>query len=335
MNAKPQVLVTGATGFLGGALLACLRDHGWDVIGAGRNIAAGERLKAQGFTFYAADLSRHDAAFDEMAAALAPGCCIAHCAALSSPWGKLADFKAANIQATQNMLELAKVKTASRFVHISTPAVHFEYALQRGLVETSPWSVKPANHYVATKRAGEMLVKEAINADLPAIILRPKALFGPGDTTLLPRVMKLARKGVFPRFGGDVELDLTWIEDACEAARLALAAPRAGGTYFITSGQPLSRDLVFTTLFAASGFSVRQVNVPRPLALGLGSAMEAVSKLLTFSKWEPPLTRYSVGTLAYGQTLDIIAARNDLGYGPKTDVLEKLRLCGQLYRETR
>ena len=134
----------------------------------------------------------------------------------------------------------------------------------------------------------------------------------------------------FPLFGPDCLLDLTWIGDAVDAVLLALQADARcdGRVYHITSGAPLSRQRVLETLFAACGLEVRLRPMPLSLALALGSALEGISRLATMGRWEPPLTRYSVGALAYGQTLDISAARRDLGYAPLTDILSRLQACG-------
>ncbi len=322
------VLVTGATGFLGGAVARHLQAQGWKVLTTGRNAAAGAVLKQAGIEFTACDLA-HDAV--TLGKLIMSSTHVVHCAALSSPWGKLSDFQAANVVATSNVLAACQAAKIQRLIAISTPSVSFAYGPQRGLREDTPWTAPPANHYIATKREAELAV---LAAGLPVIVLRPKALFGPGDTTLIPRVLKVAAGGRFPLFGEDCLLDLTWINDAVAAVELALTAPPScvGNVYQITSGQPLSRRLVLETLFAACGLTVSFRPLSLPFALRLGSTMEWLSRLVTLGNWEPPLTRYSVGALGFGQTLDISAARHDLHYAPQTDLLARLRECGQAWR---
>jgi nucleoside-diphosphate-sugar epimerase len=322
------ILVTGATGFLGGALVRSLHLAGRNVLATGRNAAAGRTLEDAGIAFTACDLAKD---IDTLAKLATRSTYVVHCAALSSPWGKFADFHAANIVATNHVLAACKEAKIDRLIAISTPSVSFAFAPQRDLREDAPWLEPAANHYIATKRLAERAV---LTSGIPSIVLRPKALFGPGDTTLIPRVLKVAARGRFPLFGEDCLLDLTWINDAVAAIELSLTASASslGKVYQITSGQPLSRRLVLETLFAACGLTVTLRPLPLSFALGLGSALEWISRLATLSNWEPPLTRYSVGALGYGQTLDISAARNDLLYAPQTDILARLQDCGHAWR---
>jgi len=329
MREKPIVLVTGATGFLGGAVARRLFAEGWRVRATGRQERAGAALAAEGIPFTSCDLAESP----DLLAKLTAGCIhVVHCAALSSPWGRRRDFQQANVIATRNVIAACQAAGVQRLVAISSPSVSFIYGSQLNIGEDAPWVDPAANHYIATKRIAERAV---LTAGLPCVVLRPKALFGPGDTTLIPRVLKVAARGRFPLFGPDCLLDLTWIGDAVDAVLLALQADDRchGKVYHITSGAPLSRQQVLKTLFAACGLQVRLRRMPLPAALALGSALEGISRLTTMGGWEPPLTRYSVGALGYGQTLDISAARRDLGYAPLTDIPARLQECGLAWRK--
>jgi nucleoside-diphosphate-sugar epimerase len=329
---RPTVLITGATGFLGGALARRLQAEGWQVLATGRNAEAGAALEQAGMAFTQCDLAQD---FTSVTHLVEQCSHVVHCAALSSPWGRRRAFQQANVVATENVLRACRAAQVTRLVAISSPSVTFAYEAQRALQENAPWPEPAANGYIATKRLAELAVLAAAAAGLPAVVLRPKAMIGPGDTTLIPRVLKVATRGRFPLFGQeDVPLDLTWIGDAVEAVKLSLHAGPVvhGRVYHITSGQPLSRRLVLETLFQACGLKVDLRPLPIKFALGLGSALEAISRLATLGNWEPPLTKYSVGALGFGQTLDISAAQKDLGYAPRTDLLAKLRACGEAWR---
>lgn len=328
-----RILITGATGFLGGAVASALQEQGARVVAAGRDIRKGGDLARQGLNFLPCDLAT-DAA--DVAQMIAHCDAVVHCAALSAPWGRRQDFIAANVTATRHVVEACIRGGVKRLVHISSPSVAFDFKEQSALREDAPWSASPANDYIATKREAESLVLHAAAQGLDAIVLRPKALFGPGDTTLLPRVVRVARRGSFPLLGdGDPMMDLTWIGDAVQAAQLALSASSShrGKVFSITSGDPQPRSAVLPTLLEACGLPVRFRRVGLGKALAIATLLELASRGLTLGRWEPPLTRYSVGALGYGQTLDISAARDCLGYAPKTDVLALLAQTGREWRQ--
>jgi nucleoside-diphosphate-sugar epimerase len=327
-----RILVTGATGFLGGAVARRLQHEGISVLATGRNAKAGAALEREGIAFRACDLATDPEAVQH----LAEGCdAVVHSAALTSPWGTRREFQAANVTAVRHIIEACVKVGVTRLVHISSPSVFFDFKDQPSLKEDAPWAYPPANLYIETKREAEALVLQAVAGGLDAIMLRPKALFGPGDSALLPRVVRVARRGFFPLFGeGDPLMDLTWIGDAAEAVRLALRAPAScrGKVYHITSGDPQPRNAVLSSMLEGCGLTVRFRRIPLNRALAVASVMEFVSRVFTLSRWEPLATRYSVGVLGFPQTLDISAARADLGYAPDTKVIPALRECGLQWR---
>ncbi|MCE9609102.1 MAG: NAD(P)-dependent oxidoreductase [Chthoniobacter sp.] len=330
-----RVLVTGATGFLGGAVARDLHQRGVKVLATGRNPAAGETLRRNGIEFQPCDLASDAVALRRMLESCSS---VVHCAALSAPWGRPEAFSAANHVATQNVLAACdETGTVARIVHISSPSVAFEFKAQCALTECAPWNAPPANAYIASKRLAEKCALAAAGRGQNVIVLRPKALFGPGDTALLPRVVRVAQRSRFPLFGeGDPLMDLTWIGDAVTAVRLALDAPpeRRGQIFNITSGDPQPRSRVLGTMLEACGLPVRFRRVPLGRALKIAAALEWISRTCTGGRWEPPVTRYSAGALGFEQTLDITAARVALGYQPVGDVLARLRETGDLWRRS-
>lgn len=325
-----RVIVTGATGFLGRVTARKMREAGWEVITTGRNEIAGAALRKAGFPFTSCDLARNDETFVRLAQG---SDLVIHCAALSSPWGKRSDFVAANVVATSTVLAACKA-TGARLISISSPSVTFEYKTRRNIREDASWAMPAANHYIATKRETEKLVRDC--AAVSSVILRPKAIIGPGDTTLLPRVIRTARKGYFPTFpGSETRLDLTAVEDVVEGIRLTAEAGEniAGNVYHLTGGDPIPAAEAFALLFEACGLKVRDLAIRPGMALSLAGFLETVSHVFTAGKWEPPVTRYSIGSLIYEQSLDISAARRDLGYDPRTDLRKTLVECGKRWNE--
>ena len=234
-----------------------------------------------------------------------------HAAALSSPWGSRADFMRANVTGTRNALAMARSAGAKRFVFISSPAVCFRFADQLDVSEDEPFP-RPVNFYAESKQLAE---REVLAADLSSIVLRPRAIYGPGDTALLPRLIRAARAGPLPLLrGGEARTNLTYVDEVVRAIELALAAPDGlAGRVFNIAGEAVKLRDVVEQAAAKAGIAVRWRRLPWPLALGAASAIEAVSRLWPGTP-EPRVTAYGLGLLAFTHTLDVSAARAALGF---------------------
>lgn len=294
-----------------------LRQRGCDVIATGRNAAKLAALRDAGFETIALDLAD--------GASAVPGACdaVVHCAALSSPWGGAADFHNANVRGTQHALMLARAGGARRFVHISTPSVYFRFCDQLDVHEQAPLP-PPANAYAKSKREAETLVLAA--TDLDPIILRPRGLYGPGDTTLLPRLIAAGRRRALPLMnGGRAATDLTFVDDAAEAACAALEAKTPAQRIFnVSGGRALNVRNVAERAAAEAGVTLRWRPVPAWLVFSYARASEAFCSAMPRNP-EPPLTAYSAGLFAFTQTLNIGAAKQHLGWAPRVDFDEGLR----------
>ncbi len=321
MTARPTVLVTGATGFLGGAVCRRLARLGWEVRATGRNEAAGRTLAREGVWFQRAALEHPE----EVRGLCDDQHAVVHCAARSSPWGTREEFEAANVHATANLLHAARAARVRRFVHISTPSVYFDFRHRLALTEDSPLASRPANFYTATKLAAERLVLAAAVEGVPVIILRPRAVFGPGDTTIFPRLLRAARQGRLPTVGdGRNVADLTFIDNAVEAVACALDAPPAchGHVFNVTDGQPVVLWEFIRALLEPLGLSTPHRRLPLAAARVLGTLCEGWGRLIGR---EPAFTAYSLGVLGYSQTFDISKARALLGYHPAIPTAEGAR----------
>ena len=318
-----KILVTGGTGFLGRHLVWRLAGAGHDVSFSGRD-AGKAREVTERAPRAAAFIPLSHGAPDALAAltrATAGADAVVHCAALSSPWGRLADFHAANVRSTEEVLSAMQANGVARLVHISTPSLYFQFRDRIGVREDEPLP-PPVNHYARTKREAERLVRAA---PVPAVILRPRGIFGAWDETLLPRLLRLMRRERFPLFnGGDALIDLTYVDNVVDAVVLALALPVAAATTFnISNGQPQRAGDLFEQLARTFGLPWRPRHVPLATGLALARACELAGRVAR--GWEPPLTRYTVGTVAYSQTLDLQCAREHLGYVPRVDIAEGIR----------
>ncbi|MBD2847607.1 NAD(P)-dependent oxidoreductase [Paenibacillus sp. IB182496] len=328
-----RILVTGATGFLGSRTALLLKEAGWSVTGGGRDPQAGARLEAQGVPFLPLDL-RDGAAIDRACSGMDA---VVHCAALSSPWGRYRDFYATNVEGTARIAESCLRGGAGRLVFVSSPSVYFDYRDRLLTRESDPPARRPANAYAATKLEAERVVAACSERGLAAVILRPRALFGPGDPALFPRLMRVGSgRGIPLMKGGAALIDLTYVDDAARAIIQACTAPGAPGqTLNLSGGEPRTLLAIMTRLSELLELPLRTRPVARPAALAAGSLLEMAYRILPLPGGEPPFTRYSVAQLAYSQTLDLTEARRVLGYAPQVGVDEGLRRFAQWWRSSR
>jgi nucleoside-diphosphate-sugar epimerase len=319
-----RILITGATGGLGRNAVHALLQKGMEVRASGRNAETGKALAAAGAEFVALDLATAMPA--QLDGLMRDVDAVWHCAALSSPWGATADFIAANVTATQRLLQAAGQNDVARFIHISTPALYFDYT-DRFNVKESFHPKSYVNAYARTKAQAEAGVQDAVwrFPRMRCIILRPRAIFGPHDQVLVPRLCRVLdeRGGRLPLpRGGRVTLDLTYVENVVHAMWLATDSTRApsGSVFNITNQEPVVLRDILRQLFA-DGLQ-RQcdiVDLPYPLLAAVARSMQLLSHL---TRREPALTPYSIGALSFDMTLDNTHAREVLGYLPPVSVAD-------------
>ncbi|WP_133499545.1 NAD-dependent epimerase/dehydratase family protein [Cognatilysobacter terrigena] len=318
-----RVVVTGATGVLGGAVARRLHATRPDVhvIALGRDVARGAALTSDGIDFVRVDLCDAQAVRTAIAGADA----VVHAAALSSPWGPRAAFVAANIDATVNVVHACVDHGVRRLAHISTPGIYHDGRPHRGIREDHPLPVRAVNDYAATKRIAEQRALEvATNSDTSLLILRPRAIFGPGDTSLLPRIAEALRRRRLPRIGdGRCTVDLTYVDNAVDAVVHALDAPTSlhGRAYNVSNGEPVLIWDVIDRLAAALGAPAPRRRVPASVLHAFAGVLERVHRMAMPDR-EPALLRYGVDLLSVDMTLDISRARAELGYAPRVSIDE-------------
>ncbi|MEP7357811.1 MAG: NAD-dependent epimerase/dehydratase family protein, partial [Anaerolineales bacterium] len=207
-----------------------------------------------------------------------------------------------------------------------TPSVYFADQPRRDVAEGDPLSESHLSAYAATKLLAEQVVARAHAAGLPVISIRPRAIIGPGDTALLPRLIRPLRTGLLPVIGDGQNLaDLTCVENVVDALLLCAQAPDQflGRTYNVTNGQPTKLWDLVRKLCGLLGYPPPRWRLPLPAALALAAAIEAAYAAARPQR-EPPLTRFAVRGLALDATLNINAARRDLGYAPRVSLDEGL-----------
>ncbi len=320
-----KAFVTGATGFIGGALAAGLADQGWEVRLLARPASRGKITNPNRYTIVEGDLDADPGLLRDAA----DGCDVVfHAAAIRNRWGTPPhEYRQANVEGTRRLLDAA-IGRARRFVYVSSVGV-LGWPGVRGIDESFPVHQNSAKaDYHSTKAEAEGLVRER-GGDIEAVVSRPTITYGPGDADgMVTRLAAMIAGGRFVRVGrGTNHVHLTYIDDMVRGLILTGTHPAAAGQTFILAG-PESiavRDLV-ARIEQALGLPPRNLYVPeavaRPLAWGVESLYRLASAVTTTGC--PPLTRDKIDTLCVHRGFSSAKATALLGYAPRVDYDEGL-----------
>lgn len=319
-----KVIVTGATGFLGSRLAKKLKSLRYNVIGLGRNQQKGNKLAELGIEFISVDLSDKEKLYKIFQNVDY----VFHCAAKSSVWGDYKTFYRANVEGTKNIAELCLKNDVKRLIYVSSPSIYFDFKDKLNIKETEPPTKHPANNYIKTKIIAENVVDNAFKDGLDVITIRPRGIFGSGDSAILPRLSKANREKFIPKTRkDDILIDITHVENVVEAMILAMKADKkySGKKYNITNDENIYLYKTLENTINQVGEKFNSKYIPYKLMFIVISIMEFLYKFIPNK--EPVFTRYSLGLLSFNQTLDISKAKNDLGYEPIISIEEGLKEC--------
>lgn len=315
-----KVLITGSSGFIGGQLVERFRFASWKTIGLSRR--ANSKT-----TDIVRDLqqplpSSLNANYDV----------VIHAAARSNPWGTRSQYDNDNVQGTQHVLEFCQRNGHPKLVYLSSSSVYYRNEHQWNLNEDSPLADQFVNQYASTKREGELLVEQYPG---PWSILRPRAVFGPGDTVLLPRILRAAQQGRLPLLttsDGPVIGDLIYITNLVDCIENVAETPEILGTFNLTNDAPVPiHDFLFDVF--------DQLKIPRPrrkvsatTAMRLAGGLELFHRLFLPSV-EPAITRFGVHVFRYSKTFDVSRMKSIFG-SPKIDLETAKRLTVEWFRQS-
>ncbi len=320
------ILVTGGGGFLGKSILRALIDRGV----ATRTLC---RTDYPWLREWGVDLRQGDVADPDAVQAAVEGCeAVFHVAARIDVWGPYAEFHATNTLGTKHVIDACLARGVPKLIYTSTPSVVHGGDAVDGVDESAPYPTHFEAHYPATKALAEQAVLAANGPSLATVALRPHLVWGPGDTSMLPRILAKARAGRVRMIGAPQKIDTLYIDNAVDAHlaaldRLAPGSPLAGRAYFITQGEPLDGPTFLNDLLAAAGLPPVRKTVSIATARTIATLLEWLWTLLRL-RGEPPLTRFVVSQLSTSHWYDISAAKRDLGYAPRVsyaDGMQRLR----------
>lgn len=319
-TANHMVFVTGGSGFLGQRLIADLVADGHRVRALARSDASAAAVTAAGAEAAIGDLSDVQSLQAGMA-----GCdAVVHCAAKVGQWGRWEDFVRDTVQGTVNVVEAARRAGVRRLVHVSTEAVLADGSAIVDADETRPLPQRPNGFYPRSKAMAERHVVDSNGDGLQTVVVRPRFIWGKGDTTLLPKLAASARSGWVWFGGGGHRTSTCHIRNVSAGIRAALQRGRGGEVYFLTDGAPVVFREFITALIRSQGVDPGGRTAPLWLADALAAVSEAIWRVLRL-KGEPPITRTAVNLFFREVTVNDAKARNELGYRPVISVDEGLQ----------
>ncbi|KJR96419.1 MAG: hypothetical protein VR65_28240 [Desulfobulbaceae bacterium BRH_c16a] len=239
------------------------------------------------------------------------------------------DYWDIHVKGTRHLLEAAVQHDVGRFVHCSTVGVHGDVKVPPA-TEESPYA--PADIYQRTKLEGELLAREfSAKNGLPLSVVRPTAIYGPGDMRLL-KVFKLATKSISPVIGtGKIFYHMVYIDDLVQGFILAGEVDAAIGEVFIIGGEEnMILDELLSTIAEITGRPDTKVHLPAlPFQLA-GSLCEKICIPLGI---EPPIYRRRVDFFTKSRSFDIGKAKRLLGYSPKYGLRAGLSKTAEWYKD--
>lgn len=317
--------LTGATGYTGGRLLAALSDRGDEVTVLARPQSISEGIRAR------ARVVEGDLADVGALARLVEGAdAIVHVAAVYRTAGHPdAYYREVNVLGTERLLEAAARRGVRRFVHTSTVGVH-GHVEHAPADETAPFH--PGDVYQSTKAEAEALALDYHRRrGVPVTVVRPGAIYGPGETRLLKLFRSIARGRYAIVGSGRSFYHPVFIDDLIAGFLLALERPEAVGEAFLVCGPSYASQLDLAALIAKhTGGRVLPFRIPARPIQWLGDVVEAVCVPLGV---EPPLHRRRVDFWTKSRAFTIAKARRLLGYDPQVDLDEGIARTAAWYRE--
>jgi len=322
-----KILVTGGTGFTGTHLARRLLREGHDVVVVDNQPGLfSAELQQLGATILIGSVADRG-----LMARAAKGCgLVFH---LAAAFRKVnlprAEYRRTNVEGTRVVLEAAAQHGAQKVVYCSTCGVHGDVK-QWPADESAP--IAPADLYQATKYEGELVVGEFARRGLPAVILRPAAIYGPGDPERFLMLFRRVQTGRFAMFGdGRVHYHPLYVDNLVDAFVLAAASPRRNGeAYLIADEHHCTLDELVTAIGQALGVAVEIRHYPFAPLWVAAVACEALFKVLPA---EPPLFRRRVDWFRQNRAFHIGKARRELGYAPRVALRDGLAATARWYRE--
>ena len=312
-----KVVVTGATGFVGGALVRALVAEGAQVVALTRPQSRRDSLSALPIAWCEGDVTNPAS----LRGVLAGADWLIHSAGMLGQAGVPEEaYHQLHVRGTENVLtEAAATPSPSRILYLSSPGVLGPIAGPPA-DETAP--VAPSNPYERSKAAAEQVVQRFAADGLPIVIGRPEFIYGPGDAHVLG-LFRSVKRGIFFYVGrGRNTCHPTFIDDAVTGLLLCLKQGQPGSIYHIAGPRAVTFRELGTAIAEAVGVRPPWLQLPKPVVWGGAAALELVGQLTGI---KPPLTRTGVAFFSEDRRFSWQKAHTELGYTPRFDLADGVR----------
>ena len=298
-----KILVTGASGFIGGAFLR--RFSGRDdlqLFGTGRGERPDLPAVVNWRTLALADLTQWDITPDV----------VIHAAGRASPWGTEQDYYRDNVETTEQVVDFCRRRGYPRLILLSSAAVYYRFSHRYQLDENTPLCEPFTSAYGRSKFLAEQRVA-AYEGE--KTFLRPCAVFGPGDTLLFPPLLKAAKKQQLWRLhsqDGSARSELMHVDALCDYLLRAAEKPDLRPCYNLSSAESVDVDLLMQEVLCTLGLPPVKRTLNLRTALVFARMLEWLWRRLRL-RGEPPITRFGVAVFGYSATLDVTRMLHDFG----------------------
>ncbi|MCD0461927.1 NAD-dependent epimerase/dehydratase family protein [Roseiconus lacunae] len=291
----PTVLVTGSSGFVGSCARTAFASAGWHSIGIGRRPTSQD-------DYLRCDLSKPFSG--NLVSAIERSDVVIHAAARSSPWGTKRQFRQANVVATEKIVEACQAAGQPKLIFLSSSSIFYRPEDQIGIDESTVPAEPAVNHYAATKQIAETIVRRYEGR---WTILRPRAVYGKGDTVLFPRILAAAQAGRLPlltRPGDPVVGDLISIDHLTDCLVKAAQDDTIEGEFNLTDNAPQEIVSFLLGVFERLEIPRPKREIPVSTAFRFAHVLELIYGGLM--PWrEPPITRFGVHVFAYSKVFKV------------------------------
>jgi nucleoside-diphosphate-sugar epimerase len=310
LDGSTPVFVTGGSGFVGREVIAALVARGVPVRALARSGRAEAAVVAGGATPVHGDLSGLEA----MRIGMQGAAVVVHAAAKVDLWGPRQEFARDTIEGTRNALRAAEAAGVARFVHVGTEAVLAGGPPILQADETWPYPAMPNGPYPWSKGQAERDVLAATMASFTTVSVRPRFIWGRGDTSLLPALLAAMQSGSWAWFdGGHHPSSTCHVRNVAEGILLAAERGRGGQAYFLTDGAPVDFRDFLTRMAATQGVVAPARQAPLWVARAVAACGEFAWNSFSL-KGRPPVTRTMINLMFQEVTVNDRKARDELGY---------------------